>query len=192
MLTPSVLEEALEVLGQTLASRGSAYEIVAVGGGSLLLLGLIDRATADLDVVALVDDSRYVKPRDLPAPLLEAARDSAEVIGIRPDWLNLGPADLLDFGLPAGFAGRTQTRRYGSLLIHLAGRLDQIYLKLYAATDQGPRSKHFQDLIALRPSPDELLEGGQWAITQDPSPGFRQELIGALIALGVDDAADRL
>jgi hypothetical protein len=43
MLNPSLLEESLAVLGESLAERGLAFEIVAVGGGSLLLLGLISR-----------------------------------------------------------------------------------------------------------------------------------------------------
>ncbi len=37
------LEGALEVLGQLLEDRGLHYEVVAIGGGSLLLLGLIQR-----------------------------------------------------------------------------------------------------------------------------------------------------
>jgi hypothetical protein len=37
-------------------------------------------------------------------------------MGIREDWINTGPAPLLDFGLPAGFANRTVERRYGGWL----------------------------------------------------------------------------
>jgi hypothetical protein len=117
----------------------------------LLLLGLISRATADLDVVALIEAGRYIRPSALPEPLREAAADAAGVMGIRPDWINVGPAGLLDLGLPEGFAERTVEQRYGGLIVHLAGRRDQVFLKLYAATDQGPQSKHFQDLIALDP-----------------------------------------
>jgi hypothetical protein len=62
MLNPSLLEESLMVLGESLAGRGVAFEIVAVGGGSLLLLGLISRPTADLDIVAFLEAGHYVKP----------------------------------------------------------------------------------------------------------------------------------
>jgi hypothetical protein len=51
VLNPSLLDESLAVLGESLAERGLAFEMVAVGGGSLLLLGLISRPTADLDIV---------------------------------------------------------------------------------------------------------------------------------------------
>ncbi len=37
------LEEALETLGELLADRGEEAEVVAIGGGSLLLLGFIAR-----------------------------------------------------------------------------------------------------------------------------------------------------
>jgi hypothetical protein len=149
MLNQSLLEDGLAVPGESLAERGATFEIVAVGGGSLLLLGLISRPTADLDVIAFIEAGRYVKPAILPADLADAARATARVMGIREDWINAGPAALLDFGLPAGFANRTVERRYGSLVVHLAGRRDQVFLKLYAAVDQGPSSKHFQDLAGL-------------------------------------------
>ena len=188
MLNQSLLEESLGVLGESLAERGVIFEIVAVGGGSLLLLGLISRPTADLDILAFIEAGRYLKPPILPADLADAARATARVVGIREDWINVGPAALLDFGLPAGFANRTIERRYGGLVMHLASRQDQVFLKLYAAVDQGPSSKHFQDLVALSPGRDELLDAARWAMTHDPSPGFRSELLKALAGLGVDDA----
>jgi|ERR1700686_841754 hypothetical protein len=188
MLNPSLLEESLAVLGESLADRGMAFEIVAVGGGSLLLLGLISRPTADLDIVAFLEAGHYVKPAILPAELADVARATARVMGIREDWINLGPAALLDFGLPDGFAERTVERRYGSLVVQLAGRRDQVFLKLYAAVDQGPSSKHFQDLAALSASSEELLDAARWTMTHDPSAGFRSELLKALAGLGVEDA----
>jgi len=188
MLNQSLLEESLAVLGESLADRGVTFEIVAVGGGSLLLLGLISRPTADLDVVALIEAGGYVKPAILPADLADAVRATARVMGIREDWINAGPAALLDLGLPAEFANRTVERRYGGLVVHIAGRRDQVFLKLYAAVDQGPSSKHFQDLVALSPGREELLDAGRWAMTHDPSPGFRSELLNALGGLGVEDA----
>jgi hypothetical protein len=104
------------------------------------------------------------------------------------DWLNAGPADLLQFGLPTGFEQRVVTRRYRSLTVHLASRFDQICLKLYATVDQGPRSKHAADLRQLRPTDDELRAAARWAGTHDPSEGFRHELRAALKVFGVEDA----
>ena len=188
MLQPDSLEQALEALGRVLASRGLAYELATVGGSSLMLLGLIERSTSDLDVVALIEDGRYVKAKSLPTPLLEAVEEVGRVFQVRPDWINAGPADLLDFGLPPGFSERTEIRRYGPLTLHVASRADQVALKVYAAADYGSRSKHFQDLQVLEPTAQELVAGARWAVTQDPSPAFRSELLALLTALEVADA----
>jgi uncharacterized nucleotidyltransferase DUF6036 len=52
----------LAALGQLLAERGLRYELLAIGGGALQLLGLITRPTRDIDVVALVEHSCRLKP----------------------------------------------------------------------------------------------------------------------------------
>jgi len=192
MLDVTSLEDALAALGAVLTSRGLSYELVAIGGSSLMLLGLIRRPTRDLDIVALVEGGHYVKPQPLPQELLEAARDVGEALGIGDGWINAGPADLLDFGLPVGFGQRVETRHYGGLTLHLASRRDQVFLKLYAATDQGPSSKHFQDLQALDPTQDELITAARWAMTHDPSEGFRMMVLSAVRTLGVSDAESLL
>ena len=151
-------------------------------------LGLLQRPTRDLDVVALIESEQYVKVKALPGPLAQAVREVGDTLGLGPNWLNVGRSDLLDFGLPEGFALRTKVRRYGSLTLRIAGREDQVALKLYAATDQGPQSKHLQDLRALAPKPEEPLRGARWAITDDPSQPFRSELVAVLEALGMPDA----
>lgn len=52
MFRDADLEEALHALGQVLLARGEAYDVVVIGGGALLLLGLVARPTKDLDAVA--------------------------------------------------------------------------------------------------------------------------------------------
>lgn len=180
------LPRALDALGELLESRGLAFEVVAVGGSALLLLGFIHRATRDLDLVAFVEAGRLIRADRIPAALAESVADVARVLGLRGDWLNPGPASLLDLGLPEGFAQRLDTRSYGGLTLHLASRLDHIALKLYAAVDQGPDSKHAVDLLALAPGPDELLGAARWARTHDPSEGFRSQLLQALRHFGAE------
>ena len=192
MLDPSRLEEALKTLGRLLSDRGLSYELVAIGGSGLLMLGLTVRPTRDLDIVAFVEEGLYVRVPELPAPLLEAVHVVGQIEGLAPNWINAGPADLLEFGLPDGFARRTEKKQYGPLILHVASRVDQVALKVYAAADAGPRSKHFQDLQSLSPSAEELVQAGRWAITHDPSEGFRTQLVGCLAALGVQDAGTRL
>lgn len=190
MLDQRSLGEALAAVGELLADRGHQIEVVAIGGGSLLLLGLIERATKDLDLVALVAGDTLIKPVPLPAALHEAANDVARMMKLRPGWLNAGPASLLDFGLPPGFLGRTERRKFGGLIVRLASRYDQVCFKLFAAADDSPRGKHFADLKELAPTPDELRSAATWTMTHDPSEGFRHILVQVLAVLGVelDDA----
>jgi hypothetical protein len=191
-LSTTTLERALTALGQVLAARDLAYEIVVVGGSGLLLLGVISRPTRDVDVIALVSNGEIVKAQPLPDDLLQAVRDVGEVLDVGSNWLNSAPADLIDLGLPDGFAERTVPRAFGPLTLRVAGRIDQIFFKLDAAVDQGPSSKHFQDLQALRPSEEALLQGARWVVTHDPSPAFRADLVSALSALGLRDAESRI
>ena len=128
----------------------------------------------------------------MPDPLVDAVEDVAGALDLASDWLNPGPASLMDFGLPPGFEERVTVRTYGGLDVHVAGRTDLIYFKLYAAVDTGPRSKHFTDLQDLDPSDDELLSAARWTITHDTSGAFRGELLGALAELGLTVADDDL
>lgn len=184
------VEQALALLGDLLADRGQAFEVHAIGGGSLLLLGLIDRPTEDLDLVAIDRDGEMLSAEPVPPALAQAAAEVAALLGLAPTWINAGPTSLLRFGLPAGYLARTSTRRYGALTVHLAGRFDQVCFKLYAATDLGPRSKHAADLRALQPSRDELLDAARWARTHDPSAPFLDQLQQALTSFGVEDHDD--
>jgi hypothetical protein len=186
------LERALRALGAVLESRDLSYQVLVVGGSSLLLLGFTTRATADLDVVGLVSGGIYTKADPLPDPLVGAVEDVALALGLASDWLNPGPASLMDFGLPPGFEDRVTVRTYGGLEVHVAGRTDLIFFKLYAAVDTGPRSKHFTDLQVLDPSDDELLSAARWTITHDTSSAFRGELLSTLAELGLTVADDNL
>jgi hypothetical protein len=180
------LEDALVAVGDLLADRGHHVEVIAIGGGGLLLLGLIERSTMDLDLVGLITGNRIVTSQPLPAALKEAASDVAQLMKLSLGWLNAGPASMLELGLPTGFLERTVRREYGGLVIRLASRYDQICFKLYAAADHSPRSKHFADLKVLAPSADELRSAAHWTMTHDSSDGFRQILVQILAALGAE------
>jgi hypothetical protein len=183
------LETALAALGELLAARGLHYEVVLVGGGNLILRELINRPTTkDLDILGERTAEGVTPIRPLPRPLRDAVIDVGRTYGLADDWLNTGPDSLLDIGLPDGFAERLERRDYGGLVAWLAGRFDMVCFKLYAAVDQGPRSRHFQDLRDLNPDRDDLLSAAHWAISHDPSPGFRSLLVETLRTLGVENA----
>lgn len=52
------LQEALQALGAVLEQRQMSYNLLVVGGSGLLLLGLLDRPTGDVDVVGISKDGR--------------------------------------------------------------------------------------------------------------------------------------
>ena len=185
-MEPSRIDDALSAVGELLEAAATPCEIVVIGGAALQVLGLITRPTADVDVVAILDQGlRSADP--LPAPLAAAAHRVAADFGLPDDWLNPGSTAMLKWGLPDGFVERLTARFYGALTAHFAARYDQIHFKLFAFADLGG-GRHEADLKALQPTREELLAAAAWTRTQDPSEGFRGVLAAALERLGVDDA----
>ncbi|MEU4196372.1 DUF6036 family nucleotidyltransferase [Kribbella sp. NPDC026611] len=182
------LERALSTLGAVLQSRRLQSRILVAGGSSLLLLGVVKRPTADVDVIGLARDNYYVKADHIPASLEAAVRDVGAALGLSERWMNNEPAGLFDFGLPAGYEARVDVRNYGALEVHLVGRFDLVCFKLYAAVDRfGPHeSKHLSDLRALAPNQEVLLAAARWTRTQDASEGFLLNLTSVLAQLGLD------
>lgn len=175
------IERALRLVGDLLEAGGYRYHIVVVGGAAVNLLGLVSRATTDVDILAQASpDARGVLrllPPDqpMPEPVVAAARTVAGDLGLDPQWLNAGPASQWQTGLPPGLEEGVAWRTYGGLSVGLTNRRDLVFLKLYAAADDtGPRSVHFQDLIALSPADEELDAAAAWIRGQDPGPDFNR------------------
>jgi len=150
--------------------HGPGLEVAICGGAALNLLGLIQRVTQDVDLVS---------PKDLPSTFIQAIQITADHFQLKPDWVNQGPIDLLEMGLPEGFFERCQHLKFHpSLDFLIASRFDQIHFKLYASIDRG--GYHVQDLKALKPNNAELLAAAQWTQTHDVSEAFKQLLIDFL------------
>jgi hypothetical protein len=187
-ITGETLDVLLNALGDQLGALGSHIEIVVIGGSALTALGLVRRATRDVDLLAIAVNGELRLAEPLPEPLLSARAGVARDFGLDENWLNAGPTDLITWGLPHGFMTRVVTRQYGpALVVHFAGRIDQIHFKLFALVDQGG-GRHETDLRALDPTAAELTAAARWSVTQDPSPGYKAVLGEALRYLGVDDA----
>jgi hypothetical protein len=184
-------DQILAALGEQLAAARERYELVVIGGSGLLALGIIERSTRDVDILALRSGEELGSADPLPEPL-QAARDRvARDFSLPNEWLNAGPSDLLDLGLPKGFLERLERRDYGEgLTVYLASRYDQIHFKLYALVDQGP-GKHEDDLRSLQPTDEELLTAARWARTHDISEPFAAILDQVLSHLGVGDVDPR-
>lgn len=191
------VDTILSALGeQLLASGKGSVDFLVCGGSALQALGLATRTTKDVDVVALVSHSAnqslgLVTAKPLPDFLLEAAKKVARDFVLSENWLNPGPTSALDFGLPEGILDRAEVRNYGeALTVRFLSRYDQIHFKLYAAVDQG--GKHYQDLLALNPSAEELERAARWSMTHDVSDGYKVELKRLLTGMGKADVAERI
>jgi hypothetical protein len=158
------VHELLGALGDELVTADERPEFVVCGGAALIALGFVTRATADIDVVAVMADGRPTNAHPLPHPVVQARDRVGRALHLPIEWLNDGPASQLATGLPEGWLDRLVTRKYGPLTVHF--------------------------LRALRPSRDELLRAARWTRRQDPSDGFRQDLVSALVHLGLTDAFD--
>lgn len=191
------IEGALRAVGELLEAAGEAYAIVVLGGAALNLLGVVERATADVDILAFappgpalavagvggaspspdVTPDLRQPPEPLPSALVAAIDTVARDFGLDRRWMNTGPALQWRAGLPPGLATRVHWRVYAALRVGLVDRYDLTFFKLFASADAtGPRSVHYQDLLALRPSPPELEAAAAWVHTQDAAPAFAEVL----------------
>ena len=169
------IEELLNALGALLEAAGQSDSIVIVGGASLNLLGLIQRTTQDVDVVARAErgerDWTFVKAEPFPEPLKTAVGTVARDFGLSEDWMNTKVAG--QWGeLPQFLFQDLEWRTYGSLKVGIAARRTLIALKLHAAVDRDSRSVHYQDLLELSPTDTELEEVRQVVVSQDAGPDF--------------------
>jgi hypothetical protein len=175
------LSKTFELLGALLAQRTSGHvSLVICGGSALIALGLIPRATQDVDIVALLDRGKLVSSVPLPEALVESGRLVAQEMALPAAWLNAGPASIFNEtlpnqGFPNGFQSRLTHRDFGPVLsIYFVSRLDQVYFKFYAAVDQGGPSPHLTDLMSLNPTDQELRSAVEWAQLHDTSEEFME------------------
>ena len=189
------LEQALGLLGDRLRLAGlPPQELVICGGTSLIARGFVSRATKDVDILALRTPGReFVSARELPKAFHEEAERVAVDLGLPANWINSGPMDLFEMGMPEGFEARLAAKNYGHLTAWYIGRIDQIFLKFYAAVDRSPgTSRHLQDLLTLAPNDEELLAAARWAMTHDVSPPFRDLAKALLKDINHDAVANQL
>lgn len=194
------IEQSLRALAERLEFVGAPHTSLAVcGGAALFIKGFMSRGvTKDVDVFAIAQEDgqghlQLVKKKPLPDYLLKEAKIVANDFGLPADWLNEGPADIMDLGLPEGLVSRLHKIEYGpKLTAYFLDRIDQIHFKLYAGTDQGHDSRHIADLIALKPTSQELEVAARWSMTHDISEGYKMTLKNCIKYLGHPDVADRL
>ena len=173
---------------------------IVCGGTALALQGFGVRTTQDIDVLGTpIPGSTGIAvigafPPAVQRAIARVAAAHPELVGMGPNWVNLGPQAIASAGLPAGFAERLTPVRIGDRLgLHLPGRADLIAMKLYAASDDlGARQRvHFTDLTDLAPTPAEIESAINW-VRSMPDPRFLllPTLKRIVQELGHEDLAD--
>ena len=182
------IEQALQAVGELVAADSESYAVVILGGAALSLLGVIDRATRDVDIVAFASDSVSAKapdlampPKPMPEPLARAIRTVALDFGLDETWLNTGPDLQMRMGLPEGMAERLEWRQFAGLRVGLTSPRDLVSFKLFAAADDRPGGRHAKDLLALNPSDADLDAAADWVKGQDANvnefPGIVDKVV---------------
>lgn len=166
------LDHALQLLGDLLAHwKLDDYQLVVCGGSALLSQKIISRATHDVDVLARRNwDQEVFRAHPLPETLTKAAKQVAEELGLKSDWLNSAASFHFPnfYALPDSFWTDLETRDYGRYLrVSFVTRSGQILLKLYAALNRA-ESRDFDDLRSLAPDASETESGLQWLIRSFP------------------------
>lgn len=196
----SDIEEALKRLNaKVVYAELDPVELVSCGGASLNLMGLVSRSTSEVDIICAVKVDARGKIRLVPGATLSPRFDElvAEVgreLGIKEEWLNFGPAPLVDFGLPRGLVKRLKRKSFGRCLaLHVISRVDQIHLKLYAAMDPKTRIEtHLGDLMDLEPTEAEARAAAVWLLRRKTSADFRRKLKQVLERIGHEDLAQKI
>lgn len=191
------IETILSALGEQLeGSSVEPVELLVCGGSALIFLGLVQRATKDMDILAYVKrttagDTSFSKAKPMNPEFIMASKKVARDFNLPENWINTGPTSAVDLGLPDRLMERVITGEFGrKLTIHFLGRYDQIHFKLYAAVDQGA-GIHFDDLLSLNSTPDELEQAARWSMTHDVSEGYRQILKDLLSHMGYSNVAEK-
>lgn len=156
----------IERFDRHLESKGMTFSGVVIGGAALNLLGVVDRATSDVDCL---------RP-ELSKELLEVAeefRARNPDLELKENWFNNGPISL-QRDLPEGWFKRCVPLFQGSALtLSTLGREDLLRSKLLAYCDRGDDLK---DCIKLNPTRKEIQGVQGWIEQYDGNPDWPEHV----------------
>lgn len=190
-LTDQTLEKALSLVAELLAHRKEeSFHLVVCGGSALIAGRMVTRATNDVDVLASLSFDRELSVAyPLPPALARAAREVAEELGLRENWLN-GNASLFfpDLKLlPQWFWQEVERHDFGEWLrVDFISRRGQILLKGYACLNR-TEARDFSDLKALAPDAGETVAALRWVLRSISVLEHRDRLPELLHFLGHED-----
>ncbi len=152
---------SLKLLDAELERLGVERRLFICGGAALILMKVTSRSTMDIDVL---------QPK-VDQTLDQAAKLVAKKLGLSDSWLNNGPEDLLRYLDDQWEANCSKVYDGHALQVFALGRKDLIKSKLWAACD---RMDDIPDIIALKPTQEELQEARSWVLQVDASEVWPQ------------------
>lgn len=171
MIDAKILNKLFDESDRELRALGQFRVITINGGAALIHLGLIHRATYDIDIFSPQIDSH------LKSVFMTVGQNNK----LGPYWINsTGKAFIKE--LPSGWEERRQVIFKGQNLevFHL-GRKDLIFTKLLAELD---RQEDYEDIIGLRPTKMELKSAEKHLLPLDSSEEWKSQvkkLIGQIL-----------
>ncbi len=162
------MKEVLESFDRYLGERKLTFHATVIGGTALIIMGVIHRATQDVDCL-----EPHLSGEMKKTSIDFARKYKKSGVSLKEDWLNNGPEDLMR-DLPRGWeARRTPLFQGQNLFFKTLGRPDLLKSKLYAFCD---RQQDLDDCIALRPSLQELKKSYLWLIDRDANPKWPEHV----------------
>lgn len=156
-----------------LTRRSLRFHTVIIGGAALIAMGVITRATKDVDCLF----------PEIPDAIKQASRDFARenpTLDLPDNWLNNGPMSLAD-DLPEGWRERLVEVYTGqAIVLQTLGRTDLLGTKLFALCD---RLEDWADCIALAPTAEELDACLPWVTARDGNAFWPEHVENTFAAL---------
>ncbi len=171
--------------------------VAVCGGAALIAVGLVTRATQDVDVIALLRTNQVnvevLDDKILPADVERLVAEIGIELGIRKDWLNFEASPLIAFGFPPDMTRRLIKKSYGiCLTVYFISRFDQVHFKIYAAMDPKSGTRHLSDLLDLKPQEDEVRAAISWLLERKASLEFKAALCQVLERIGYERIAEQI
>ena len=168
-------QEIIIAFDKYLHERSKTFDAICIGGTALSLLGVISRETQDCDILD------PVIPEEIKFLSEEFAKDMSESgIDLKADWLNNGPASLVQ-DLSENWKASLQVIYKGSAItLYTLGRLDLLKSKVFALCD---RAIDRDDCIKLNPRKEELKKILSWLELRDGNPMWPEHVRDTLADL---------
>lgn len=153
-----MLVKVIEEFDLFLNDKSLKFEAIIIGGAALSILHIISRMTEDVDCID------PVIPNDIKIASSEFIIKNSQY-GLNPEkFLNNGPISIIKT-LPIGWRERTQLIFQGKALTFFTlSRIDLLKTKLDAMVHRG---RDMEDVVAMKPTSNELLECLEWVLSVD-------------------------